>query len=92
LILAALALYFLDIVTRKLPAAQQWLGWLGVRPTRRAHVAARRESDGAPDGVRVAAARADGPGPGNDTPAGELYVARLRGRPPQSGSGWTVRR
>jgi hypothetical protein len=88
LILAALTLYFLDIVARKLPPAEQWLGRLGRRLPQGRRAAGSRAGggDGAGDGrpgVAVAA---------GDLPPGELYVARLRGRPAPGASNWTVRR
>jgi Mg-chelatase subunit ChlD len=90
LILAALTLYFFDIVARKLPPAEQWLGPFGVRWLSNRHLS-RLRIDRA-DGAAAAPARADGPRPGGDIPAGELYIARLRGRSSQSGSGRTAGR
>jgi Ca-activated chloride channel family protein len=85
LILAALMLYFFDIVTRKLPPAEQWLGRLGWRlwPAR-SPAMARPRADGADgdgsasdDGRPRRAATAD------QAPSGELYVTRLRSRQPR---------
>jgi uncharacterized membrane protein len=89
LILGALMLYFLDIVTRKLPPAEQWLGRLGWRWPQGRRPGMRR--DGASDGVSAVAGLGDGPSAG-DMPQGELYIARLRGRPARGESNWTVRR
>ena len=90
LILAALTLYFFDIVARKLPPAEQWLGPFGVRwlPNRRL---SRTRGDSA-DGAAAAPGRAGETLPAGGVPAGELYIARLRGRASQSESGRTVRR
>jgi uncharacterized membrane protein len=89
LILGALMLYFLDIVTRKLPPAEQWLGRLGWRGPQGRRLGLRREA--ARDGIGAVADRGDGPST-EGTPPGELYVARLRGRPARGESSWTVRR
>jgi Mg-chelatase subunit ChlD len=88
LILAALTLYFLDIVARKLPPAQQWLGPFGVRwlPHRRVP----RSRDDSADGA-AALGRAGETTAGGDVPLGELYIARLRGRSAQSDSSRTIR-
>jgi hypothetical protein len=94
LILAALLVYFLDIVARKLPPAEQWLGrfaWYS-RPGRGS--SARRQGASALEGAGNAAAH-DGGGKAvgaSAAPSGELYVARLRGRPLSEGSGWPGRR
>jgi hypothetical protein len=90
MILAALTLYFFDIVARKLPPAEQWLGRLGWRLPQRRRVAGRR--DGSADGAGAVPGRPDEPETGAAIPSGELYVARLRGRPSQSDSSWTVQR
>jgi uncharacterized membrane protein len=89
LILAGLGLYFCDIVARKLPPAEQWLGPLGVRwfPYRRAPRSRSEAGDGA-----VAFGRTAETLPGGTSPVGELYIARLRGRGAQSESSRTVRR
>jgi uncharacterized membrane protein/Mg-chelatase subunit ChlD len=82
LVLAALVLYFFDIVARKLPPAEQWLGRLGWhrRPTR-GPTAPSFSGGGA---EARAAAAADGQprrsAAGDEVPAGELYVTRLRTR------------
>jgi uncharacterized membrane protein/Mg-chelatase subunit ChlD len=89
LILGALMLYFLDIVTRKLPPAEQWLGRLGWRWPQGRRPGMRR--DGASDGVSAVTGLGNGPSAG-DMPQGELYIARLRGRPARGESNWTVRR
>jgi hypothetical protein len=89
LILAALILYFFDIVARKLPPAEQWLGRLGWQFPQRWRVAGLQ--DGNADGAGAARARPGASTLGGGIP-GELYVARLRGRPSQSESSWTVRR
>jgi uncharacterized membrane protein/Mg-chelatase subunit ChlD len=85
LILAALVLYFFDIVTRKLPPPEQWLGRLGerFRPARWS-AAARRlegESNGANDAAENRHPRH--PGAGDEAPLGDLYVTRLRPRTPR---------
>jgi Ca-activated chloride channel homolog len=89
LILAALLLYFLDIVARKLPPADQWLGRFGWRwpPGRRPDM--RRA--GASDNSGAVAGLGDAVASGG-IPPGELYVARLRGRPVRGESNRTVRR
>jgi len=89
LILAALGLYFCDIVARKLPPAEQWLGPLGVRwlTPRRAPRFRSEAGDGA-----VASDRPAETLPGGAAPVGELYIARLRGRAAQNESSRTVRR
>jgi uncharacterized membrane protein/Mg-chelatase subunit ChlD len=89
LILAALMLYFFDIVARKLPPADQWLGGLGGRLPQRWRIAGQR--DGSADGG-VALGRPSTSATAGGIPSGELYVARLRGRPSQSGSSRTARR
>ena len=90
LILAALTLYFFDIVARKLPPAEQWLGWLGWRLPQRWRVAGRQDGGadgpGTDRGGRGEAATAGSP------PPGELYIARLHGRSSQRESSRTVRR
>jgi uncharacterized membrane protein len=78
LILAALMLYFFDIVARKLPPAEQWLGRFGLRLRQGRGPAIRRDSSG--DGVDAGTARSGEAAVGGDVPPGELYVARLRGR------------
>jgi hypothetical protein len=89
LILAALMLYFFDIVARKLPPAEQWLGRLGWRFPQRWRGAGRL--DGNADAAGATRSR-----PGTSTTdggiPGELYVARLRGRPSKGESSWTARR
>jgi uncharacterized membrane protein/Mg-chelatase subunit ChlD len=90
LILAALTLYFFDIVARKLPPAEQWLGRVGLRWLRRSRVAGHR--DGNTVGAGAAPGHPGEPVPGRDIRAGELYVARLRGRPSPRESSWTLRR
>jgi Ca-activated chloride channel homolog len=90
LILAALVLYFFDIVARKLPPADQWLGRFAARLPRRRRVTGRR--DGSADGAGDARGRPGATTMGGGMPSGELYVARLRGRPSQVNSSWTVRR
>jgi uncharacterized membrane protein/Mg-chelatase subunit ChlD len=90
LISAALMLYFFDIVARKLPPAEQWLGRFGWRFPHRSRVGRRHE--GGTDDVGETPARRGESVTGGGTPTGELYVARLRGRPSQSESGRTVRR
>jgi hypothetical protein len=90
LILAALLLYFFDIVARKLPPAEQWLGRLGWRWPQRLRAGGRR--DDRPDDREAARDRPSAPITGGSIPTGELYVARLRGRPSQGESRWTVRR
>jgi uncharacterized membrane protein/Mg-chelatase subunit ChlD len=89
LILAALVLYFLDIVARKLPPAEQWLGRLGWRWPRRRWSQTQRH--GPSDGVSATAGRSDAAA-ARGAPSGELYVARLRGRPAQGESTRAVRR
>jgi Ca-activated chloride channel homolog len=88
LILAALVLYFLDIVARKLPPMDQWLGRLGWSWSR-ARPGTRRAGIG--DGLGAAAGLGDAATSGG-VPPGELYVARLRGRPARGESNRTVRR
>jgi uncharacterized membrane protein/Mg-chelatase subunit ChlD len=78
LILAALALYFLDIVARKLPPAGQWLGRFGGRWAQGHAPGGRQSGAGAVSASGNAAAAGASPG--------ELYVARLRGRPARSES------
>jgi uncharacterized membrane protein len=90
LILAALLLYFFDIVARKLPPAEQWLGRLGGRWPQRLRAAGRQ--DGSTDATGATRGRSSAPTTGGSVPTGELYVARLRGRPSQGESSWTVRR
>jgi uncharacterized membrane protein/Mg-chelatase subunit ChlD len=90
LILAALVLYFFDIVARKLPPAEQWLGRFGRRLPQRRRVAVLHE-DGA-DGAATPPGRTGETVAGGGMPVGELYVARLRGRASPSGSSRTARR
>jgi hypothetical protein len=89
LILGALTLYFLDIATRKLPPAEQWLGRLGWRWPQGRRPGLRRDAAGGD--VRMAADRGDGPSTESVSP-GELYVARLRGRSARGESSRTSRR
>jgi hypothetical protein len=91
LILAALLLYFFDIVARKLPPVEQWFGRIGWRWPWSPRVGGRRDNSSAAG----AGAAPDRPGEAamaEDMPSGELYVARLRGRPSPRESSWTVRR
>jgi uncharacterized membrane protein/Mg-chelatase subunit ChlD len=90
LILAALTLYFFDIVARKLPPAEQWLGPFGLRWLQQRR--GSRRQDGNADGAAEPPGRAGETVAGGGSRSGELYVARLRGRAPQSESGRTVRR
>jgi uncharacterized membrane protein len=90
LILAALMLYFFDIVARKLPPAEQWLGRFAGRLPQRWRVA--RRPDGSADGAGAARGHPSAAATGGGIPTGELYVARLRGRPSRGDSSWTVRR
>jgi hypothetical protein len=90
LILAALMLYFFDIVARKLPPAEQWLGRFAGRLPQRWRVAGR--PDGSADGAGAARGHPSAATTGGGIPIGELYVARLRGRPSRGDSSWTVRR
>jgi Ca-activated chloride channel family protein len=87
LILAALMLYFLDIVARKMPPAEQWLGRLGGWWLKGRSMSSRQVGDRDGGG---AAASADTPAAGR--PPGELYVARLRGRPGRHESNPMLRR
>jgi uncharacterized membrane protein len=89
LILAALVLYFFDIVARKLPPAEQWLGRLGRRLPQRWRVAGQR--DGNADGARGGHGYGTASTIGGGIP-GELYVARARGHPFQGDSSRTGRR
>jgi uncharacterized membrane protein len=89
LILAALALYFLDIVARKLPPAEQWLGRFGWQLPQTWRSAGRQ--DGSADGVGGSRNRPGASPTGGSIP-GELYVARLRRRPSQSDSSRSLRR
>jgi hypothetical protein len=88
LILAALILYFLDIVARKLPPMDQWLGRWGWHWSR-GRPGMRRAGVG--DGVGAAPGLGDAVASGG-MPPGELYVARLRGRPVRGESDRRVRR
>jgi hypothetical protein len=90
LILAALMLYFFDIVARKWPPAEQWLGRLGLRWLPRLRGAARPE--GSADGAGAAQDRPGETLAVGGVPLGELYVARLRRRRDPGESNWTVRR
>jgi Ca-activated chloride channel family protein len=80
LILAALLLYFFDIVARKLPPTEQWLGrfgWrLGRAPLRRRQAATLEGEVAAGDRARPLAER-------GQAPPGELYVTRMRARLPR---------
>jgi hypothetical protein len=89
LTLMALVLYFLDIVARKLPPAEQWLERFGWQLPRRWRVS--RQQEGSTDGSGVSRSRPAPFATGEAIP-GELYVARLRGRSPQGGAGRGVRR
>jgi hypothetical protein len=89
LTLAALALYFLDIVARKLPPAEQWLerfGW--PLPTR--WRVARQQASGS-EGIGISRGRPAASSTAEAIP-GELYVARLRTRSPRGGPGRNVYR
>ncbi|MBI3325337.1 MAG: VWA domain-containing protein [Nitrospinae bacterium] len=96
LIFAALLLYFFDIVARKLPPAEEWLGRLGIRTSLFRRVAggrlARPQSPLAGTAAEGIAAReaAQRPKTGlpesGAVPSGELYVARLRWRNSSIGS------
>jgi hypothetical protein len=90
LVLMALTLYFFDIVARKLPPAEQWLGRIGLRLPQRAHVA-RRQGSGA-DATMTAPGRTGESATAGGTPSAELYIARLRGRSFRGESNWSVRR
>jgi hypothetical protein len=90
LILAALLLYFFDIVARKLPPAEQWLGRVGWWQPQGRRTAMRRDSSG--EGVDSASDRPGGAVVGGDAQPGELYVARLRRRPAPGESTRTIRR
>lgn len=93
LILAALMLYFFDIVARKLPSGEEWFGRLARRIPFLQRIRLRRlarapaglgESDG---GTARAADAEDGLARGaGSIPSGELYVARLRWRNASGGS------
>ena len=87
LILAALVLYFFDIVARKLPPAEQWLGRFGWQLPQRWRVPGPQV--GSADGMGAARAR-PGASAAAGVPPGELYVARLRGRPSQGESSRSV--
>jgi uncharacterized membrane protein len=89
LILAALVLYFFDIVARKLPPLEQWLGRFGWQLPQRWRLAGRR--DGSADGMENPRGRS-GASATSGTVAGELYVARLRGRASQTESRSRLRR
>jgi Ca-activated chloride channel homolog len=94
LILTALLVYFFDIVARKLPPAEQWLGHFGWRPRLVRGSSARHGGASALEGEGNAAANdrsGKTVGAGAAHP-GELYVTRLRGRPHSGGSSWTGRR
>ncbi|HSF32374.1 MAG TPA: VWA domain-containing protein [Candidatus Tectomicrobia bacterium] len=88
LVLAALVLYFLDIVARKLPPAEQWLGRFGWRLPQRPRTAMART--GSADGAEAAPSRPGETAGGGGMPSGELYVARLRRRASPSDSSRTV--
>jgi Mg-chelatase subunit ChlD/uncharacterized membrane protein len=90
LILAALLLYFFDIVARKLPSGDRWLARLSWLSPQRWRGGTR--PDGSPDGPRDARNRFGPAATGQEIPSGELYVARLRGRSPQGQSSRAVRR
>jgi Mg-chelatase subunit ChlD len=94
LILAALLVYFFDIVARKLPPAEQWLGRIGWRPRLVRGASARRQAASASgvDGGAAVDGRSGETVGGGAAPSGELYVARLRTRPSSGGSSWTGRR
>jgi len=85
LILAALMLYFFDIVARKLPPAEQWFGRLHWRLwSGRSSAAPRPRGDSVDaDGNAVDDGRPRRATPPGETPAGELYVTRLRVRQPR---------
>ena len=100
LIFAALLLYFFDIVARKLPPAEEWLGRLGMRTSLVRRVTggrlARPQSPLAGTvaegtGAREAAQRPRiGLPESGAVPSGELYVARLRWRTSSIGSRRTL--
>jgi uncharacterized membrane protein len=90
LILAALLLYFFDIVARKLPPAEQWLGRFGRYLPQRRRVAVLH-GDSA-DGAGTPPGRTGEIVAVGGRPSGELYVARLRGRASPSESSRTARR
>jgi hypothetical protein len=92
LILAALLLYFFDIVARKLPSGEEWFGRLARRIPFLQRIRLRRLARtpaglGESDGETAQAADAeDGPARAGSIPSGELYVARLRWRNASGGS------
>jgi Ca-activated chloride channel family protein len=90
LILAALALYFFDIVARKLPPIEEWLGRLGRRLPQRWRATVRH--DGGADGEGADRGRPGEPATAGGIPSGELYVARLHGRSSRGESSRRVRR
>jgi hypothetical protein len=90
LILAALLLYFLDIVARKLPTGTRWLARLGWLSPQRWHGGNRE--DGGPDSPGDFRNRAAPAATAQEIPPGELYVARLRGRSTQGQAGRAARR
>lgn len=82
LILAALMLYFFDIVTRKLPPLEQWLGWR-LRPARWGAATRPPGEGGAGNGSTPEEGRPQRSSSAAEAPAGELYVTRLRARVPR---------
>jgi hypothetical protein len=85
MILAALAVYFLDIATRKLPPSEQWLGRLRWRLPLSQRMATGRQPMASTSGRDGGGASMPAGGHGSQRavgsrPQGELYVARLRPR------------
>ena len=92
LVLAALVVFFFDIVARYLPPARQWLGPLAKRFPLVQRLATRRQVPstlavgGRPAAAAAAPVHETASVGGSPLPQGELYMARLRRLNPSSRS------